>query len=139
MSSAATALLLAALAPWLGGCSMLPGATSPADASASATAARVSLDDQDFPPVADASLVTCTGSAGLWSASGKVVNPTRSRYTYQVTVDFYDAKGEQVDEVKAAPLPPLPPGRSTGWSATSDGTFPSITTCRIGTVYRTLS
>lgn len=126
---------LALLLPLLAGCSVL--GPSAADVSASATASRDAADDVADPPEADATLASCSGAGGLWKASGTVVNPTKNRYDYVVTVEFYDAAGQQVDEVKAAPVPALKGGASARWSAATDGSFPTIASCRIGSVYRT--
>ena len=127
--------LLAVLLSALTGCGAL--GPSAADVAASATASRAAADDVSDPPEADATLGGCSGAAGLWKASGTVVNPTRNTYDYVVTVEFYDRAGRQVDEVKAAPVPALKAGGSARWNAASDGRYPSVASCRIGSVYRT--
>lgn len=126
---------LVALVPLLAGCAVL--GPSAADVSASATASRISVDDADYPPDGDATIGSCAGAAGVWKVSGNVVNPTKNTYDYVLTVDFYDAAGQQVDEVKASPVPALKAGAKARWSAVTDGSYPSIASCRIGSVYRT--
>ena len=89
-----------------------------------------------FPPLADAAIKSCSGSAGTWTISGAVRNPTSWPFLYTLVVDLVDKTGAVTDQVDAGPGTSVKPGTVGSWTVTDTGAATTTVACRVGSVTR---
>ncbi len=126
----------------LAGCSSLPFASTPAPSSdvevVSDSGGEAKKIDVDFPPMDDATLVSCSSQgAGNWMVAGQVQNPTSQTLEYAVVVDLRTAAGTTVDQVMARPATAVKAKQNGNWSVTATAEPTTVTACRITSVIRT--
>ncbi len=126
----------------LTGCSSLPFASTPAPSSdievVSDSGGEAKKIDVDFPPMDDATLVSCSSQgAGNWMVAGQVQNPTSQTLEYAVVVDLRTAAGATVDQVMARPAAAVKAKQNGNWSVTATAEPTTVTACRITSVIRT--
>lgn len=111
------------------------GCAAPAALATSDAGGLVDPQAERFPPMADAKVTACTGSAGTWTISGSVRNPTGAVASYTISLDLVDAKGRAVNSAEAS-TGRVKNGSMATWTATATGAPASAKTCSVASVLR---
>jgi hypothetical protein len=123
------------LMPALTGCSLLAPSSAPSTLS-SDSGGLVDPFDSRYPPLADVTLISRKGSGGSWKVTGAVHNPTKAAFSYTISVDILDPKGNTVSGAEGTLAAPVKPGATGPWTANATGVPTSAATCSVAGAYR---
>lgn len=108
MRRVAQAVLLAIMLAACAGCAIM--GSTPDTFQVNDAGGVIDPVEARFPALADPAIKSCSGSAGSWTVTGTVRNPTSSPFLYTLVINLIDAAGATVAEVDASPAAAVKPG-----------------------------